>query len=227
MGATTMKKCPIKSFDEFLRFVSTSGRVGQSTIFRGVSKYSHILTPSIGRGRYNPDKLRVVEKDMLQLFKMHSVPYLKCRPNSPWEWLALAQHHGMPTRLLDWTRSPLVALFFAVETLSSDDAAVYVRDNAETFNPEQYPDPFAPEIDEVVVYLPPHFTTRISAQSGLMTVHADPTKSYDHDDITQLIIPSEQKRDLKHVLAHYGIHRASMFPDLDGVAKYLKWMKES
>lgn len=59
---------------------------------------------------------------MLDHFKQRALPYLKDRPANGFEWMFLAQHHGLPTRLLDWSTNALVALFFAADHATPNDA---------------------------------------------------------------------------------------------------------
>jgi hypothetical protein len=59
---------------------------------------------------------------MLDHFKQRAVPYLKEKPANGFEWMFLAQHHRLPTRLLDWSTNALVALFFAADHATPNGA---------------------------------------------------------------------------------------------------------
>ena len=108
-----MNDIEIKSFADFHAAVQKHTK--RPFIYRGVHSTTHDLIPKLGRCGIKPEKINTEEQTILRLFKEQAVPYLNFVPQSDWDWLALAQHHGLPTRLLDWTRNPLVAAYFAVD----------------------------------------------------------------------------------------------------------------
>lgn len=92
------------------------GRHRSTYVFRGVQDLDYTLTTSLNRHGVSG-----FEKHLLRNFIKYSIPQLSTPPTSLWNWLALAQHHGLPTRLLDWTNSPLVALHFATADFTKFD----------------------------------------------------------------------------------------------------------
>ncbi len=99
--------------------------------FRGQGNSNWTLTTSIERAGTGLD-LRNAESDLFDAFTRAAHQYLDSNnvPTTTLEWFALMQHHGTPTRLLDWTRSPYVASYFAFEDAESskENCAVWAID---------------------------------------------------------------------------------------------------
>lgn len=92
-----------------------TGRRRDSGVYRGVGDARWAMLTSLDRlgGVDPPHTKRGLEAHVLRNFVRYSRPYVGAPPRNDWELLAAAQHHGVPTRLLDWTYSPLVAAHFA------------------------------------------------------------------------------------------------------------------
>ncbi len=216
-----MNEITVKTFQEFHDIVQHYDP--NRDIYRGVLSTEYELVPKLGRKEMLfRSSIPVVESEMLRLFKNYAAPYLPKHELSAWDLLAIAQHHGLPTRILDWSRNPLVAAYFAVEQECNGDSAVYVL-KGKMFIDIKKNEPF--ELNEVSKFIPEHITPRITAQSGLFTVHPDPSKSLDSPSIDKLVISNSFRRELKQTLYRYGIHRAALFPDLDGIAAHIQWLK--
>jgi len=211
---------PIEKISDYIGY-SSHELIEKEWIFRGHENVQFPLKPSVARIAPREGTIQSMESNMLTEFQRR---YLHA-PENKWGLLALAQHHGLPTRLLDWTQNPLVAMFFAVDKPSKSKTSVVW---AYRYNciATQSLDPFT--IKEIHVFHPTHVTVRIPAQQGCFTVHPPPF--YDmrrvqrtDEELVRFTIGNKYRVQIKNDLDRLGINYASLFPDLDGLCKYLKW----
>lgn len=219
-----MKEITINNFLE-LHEAFERYRKDNRWVFRGHGTLDWELLPKAGRKPYS-------EKNDLEYFKAwrrRAVEFIQGEKlKDDWEWLAIAQHHGLPTRLLDWTYNPLVATFFAVTHESKSDAVVYCHLPEKILIPEKT----KPEEYKSVSLFKPHAVVpRISRQSGLFTVHGDPKKPMDQvvkkDSLHKIIISRSDRKKLQFELSHYGINKLNLFSDLDGLSAHMCWTLEN
>jgi hypothetical protein len=184
---------------------------------------AHPLIPSIGRlpkfQKATQADITKEEKYWIKRFRLEGARHVSGTPTA-WEWMVLARHHGLPVRLLDWTRNPLVALYFAVWDQSGKTAAVYAEKFANHIDTEATSDPFA--VKKVGKFQPSHTSARIAAQASMLTIHPDPKTAYASNSLHCFEISSKLAPALCAQLRRCGIHPATIFPDLAGLAKSIR-----
>lgn len=209
-------------------------------LFRGHRVATWSLVPRLGRivprVRF-AGSLPELEKKLLADFERLAVPHMGTRQlQSRWDLLALAQHHGLPTRLLDWSSNPLVALWFAVEKPpeASEPAAVWAYRASDEDFVDQTTGPSS--IPRTMIFRPRHHDGRIVAQAGWFSIHKHSNSTgrfstferlkEQRPKLRKFVIQAQFFPAIRDDLSRCGITRATLFPDLAGLCEYLTWKYE-
>lgn len=228
-----------------------TGSEFRSWAFRGQSDADWNLEPTLRRYfinyRIHPEVWSKQEKRVFRIFKRKAHQFLEHLPkdDDAFEWLAIMQHHGAPTRLLDFTWSPYVAAFFALHNATTNAAiwaistpklknSVPLREQLDgkeigpwkAGNYEQY---FVPnQFDFITQGEPYRMNRRLIAQSGTFIIPSRIDKSVteilEDNNLTDCLVKFELNTEImRHEtlrnLYNMNITNATLFPDLDGLAK--------
>lgn len=236
----------VENLPDLLKFVQENCAEYDNVLFRGQAQDWPLL-PKLARLRPRGDAdVRDAEAKMLASLKARSLPYLDTVPQNDWDWLAIAQHCGMATRLLDWSTNPLAALWFAVERpahkeKSTDkgraelvqDGVIWAfppMDDDHVTNPD-LGSPF--KTDRTRVFMPKHINRRIIAQHGWFTAHYIRKQDSSFvpleknarfkNVLMKLRIPATAFAGIRSELDRCGINAATLYGDLVGLCRDAEW----
>lgn len=235
MTDTNAYELKIGMLSEFLEW-SYGFVQSQNWIFRGQQDKTWGLIPLIARKDRKTDP-RHIERKLIDDLKIRLPSVYSGQIENDWELLALVQHHGAPTRLLDWTRSPLAALWFAVveknRAEERPDCAVWAcqAQDGDFVTSDEVASTSPLHINRTRLYEPRYFDRRLASQQGLFSVHKyweeggsvvslDQNKNFSNR-IRKLIIPAKFRCGLLRELDGIGTNAASLFPDLSGLCMHL------
>ncbi|MES2132675.1 MAG: FRG domain-containing protein [Bacteroidota bacterium] len=233
----------IKSVSDLIQKLKIDSKSHNGPIwFRGQTKKEHKLIPSLYRKSTSVSEMTLIKK-----FKQNASLLVATNCSEDFDWLFVMQHHGVPTRLLDWTESSLVALYFACEDNLDKEGALWVLLPTElnkhaSIEPDETFD--IPGINELENYSPKSYhadktnvmgpaatistrnTPRMQAQQGTFTIFHKKKSAIeeinDKKHVWRYLIPASSKKEILKELKLCGIDKFQLFPELSSIGETLK-----
>lgn len=228
------------NFSDFLERVNNARqRIGISNHpawFRGHSNHNYKLLPSLYRHQLGSKH----ERNLYAIFRQKGAPHLLPGLDS-WAVLAMMQHHGVPTRLLDWTESIDVALFFAVcennpnpclwvlnpyrlnflcmgKNIIFDESDELEFDYYKAVRDSEWPYAYP------VATSAPWVNDRVRRQRGCFTIHGSDPRPLDEMEgkfVKRIAIPTHLVKEIREYFRHKDFDYFEVYPDLPGLARSL------
>jgi hypothetical protein len=236
-----IKEYTASSVSELLKIVESFPHM--MWIFRGQADAEWPLLPKAGRHEYfipnSADEDACFPNQDLARFEQWRHWAVACQPDLPsndFEALAVAQHYGLATRLLDWTTNPLIAFYFAVEDQPDRDGSLhlYLPDLDRELTAKKFSG-----VDRPVRFSPRPLDRRLLNQYAAFTYHPEPHKPLLPEPfpeslrqfaptgvdsrLNRICIPWQSKRWAMSHLDQLGINRRTIFPDLEGLSAHINW----
>lgn len=223
----------INEVADIVRTVKGYSELPCEIIYRGQNKDWDLL-PSLFR-KSKRKNLRI-EHELLKRLKLNK-PILPSELEDSFDFLIFAQQHSMPTRLLDWTYSPLIALWFACFNKEkkkdfSGDGIIYVVDSSSLVDARktsikynESENAFASHLDNIGQFqklIPSPLFNRLVSQDGIFTVFPNSPK-VDELNIIKVMVPSSRKVPILKELGKLKINAYTIFRDFNSLCETLYW----